>query len=131
MLGGQQQAAEQELVGQLFSAFCSSARKDFAAVFGGHSLSEAVLFLSLKLLWLIGSEHSLSPSLQDETLQNRIIDKISPKVKRGPAFSFLLYSKTSLAPPFSFPLSLASLQKRTKTAVGICVDYLLKTVESS
>ena len=82
-------AAEQELVGQLFSAFCSSARKNFAAVFGGHSLSEAVLFLSLKLLWLIGSEHSLSPSLQDETLQNRIIDKISPKVKRGPAFFFL------------------------------------------
>src|SRR5699024_11333130 len=88
-VGGQQQAAEQELVGQLFSAFCSSARKNFAAVFGGHSLSEAVLFLSLKLLWLIGSEHSLSPSLQDETLQNRIIDKISPKVKRGPAFFFL------------------------------------------
>ena len=88
-VGGQQQAAEQELVGQLFSAFCSSARKNFAAVFGGPSLSEAVLFLSLKLLWLIGSEHSLSTSLQDETLQNRIIDKISPKVKRGPAFFFL------------------------------------------
>ena len=82
------QAAEQELVGQLFSAFCSSAGKNFAAVSGGHSLSEAVLFLSLKLLWLIGSEHSLSPSLQDETLQNRIIDKISPKVKPSAAFFF-------------------------------------------
>ena len=89
MLAVSNRLAEQELVGQLFSAFCSSARKNFAAVFGGHSLSESVLFLSLKLLWLIGSEHSLSPSLQDETLQNRIIDKISPKVKRGPAFFFL------------------------------------------
>lgn len=46
-----------KLVGQLFSAFCSSARENFATVFGSHSLSEAMLFLSLELLWLICSYH--------------------------------------------------------------------------
>jgi len=52
---------KQRLVAQLLSAFCSSACENFAAIFGSHSLSEAVLFLSLQLLWLIGSGHSSRP----------------------------------------------------------------------
>ena len=40
---------------ELCSALCSAASEDLAAVCGGHSLAEAVLFLALKLLGLIGT----------------------------------------------------------------------------
>ena len=46
-----------QLVGEASSAFCSAASEDLAAVGGGHSLAEAVLFLALALLGLIGTKH--------------------------------------------------------------------------
>lgn len=46
-------------VSELLSALCSAAGKYLAAVSGGHSLAEAVLFFTMQLLGLIGSEHSI------------------------------------------------------------------------
>ena len=46
-----------QLVAQAGSALCSAAGEDLAAVGGGHSLAEAVLFLALALLGLIGTKH--------------------------------------------------------------------------
>ena len=46
-----------ELVAQLSSALCSAACENLAAVSSGHSLAEAVLFLALALLGLIGTKH--------------------------------------------------------------------------
>ena len=43
------------------STFCTSSLKDFSAVRGSHSLSEAVLLLSLTLFGLIGSKHLDAP----------------------------------------------------------------------
>ena len=48
---------DRRLVAQLFSALCSAAGQNLAAVRGRHSLAEAVLFLALTLLGLIGTEH--------------------------------------------------------------------------
>ena len=45
------------LVGQTGSALRSATGEDLAAVCGGHSLAEAVLFLALTLLRLIGTKH--------------------------------------------------------------------------
>ena len=47
------------LVGQFFSALSASSLEDVSAVGSSHSLSEAVLFFSLTLFGLIGSEHDL------------------------------------------------------------------------
>ena len=44
-------------IGQSFSAFCASSFQNVSAVGSSHSLSETVLFLSLTLFGLIGSEH--------------------------------------------------------------------------
>ena len=49
------------LVGQFFSALSASSLEDVSAVGSSHSLSEAVLFFSLTLFGLIGSEHDLAP----------------------------------------------------------------------
>ena len=43
----------QKLVCQLFSAFCSSACENFAAVFISHYLYETKLFFYLELLWVV------------------------------------------------------------------------------
>ena len=40
------------------SAFCASSLEDVSAVLGLHSLSEAVLLLTLELFGLISSEHN-------------------------------------------------------------------------
>ena len=45
------------LVGELCASLRAAAGEDLAAVAGGHSLAEAVLFLALTLLRLIGTEH--------------------------------------------------------------------------
>ena len=47
---------------QFLSASCSTAGKHFAAVAGGHSFSEAVLFCSMTLLRLISSLHDAASS---------------------------------------------------------------------
>ena len=47
------------LIGQSFSALCASSLEDVSAIGSCHSLSEAVLFFSLTLFGLIGSEHDL------------------------------------------------------------------------
>ena len=47
-------------VAELGSALRSAAGEDLAAVRGGHSLAEAVLFLALTLLGLIGTQHVLA-----------------------------------------------------------------------
>ena len=47
------------LVGELRAALRAAAGENLAAVAGGHSLAEAVLFLALALLGLIGTEHVL------------------------------------------------------------------------
>ena len=57
-----------KLVGQLFSAFCSSAGQNFAAISSRHSFSETVLFFSLQLLRLVCSPHDLIPSLPRRNL---------------------------------------------------------------
>ena len=44
-------------VAELCSAFCSAAGENLAAVGGLHSLAEAVLFLALELLGLVGTKH--------------------------------------------------------------------------
>ena len=44
-------------ISQSFSAFCASSLQYVSAVCGSHSLSEAVLLLSLTLFGLIGSKH--------------------------------------------------------------------------
>ena len=49
-------------IGELGSTFCASSLEDLAAVGGSHSLTEAVLFLSLTLFRLISSDHSRNPS---------------------------------------------------------------------
>ena len=49
--------SSRQSVAELCSAFCSAAGQDLAAVRGGHSLAEAVLFLALTLLRLIGKKH--------------------------------------------------------------------------
>ena len=46
-----------KLVGQSFSAFCTSSLEYVSSVGGSHSFSETVLFLSLTLLRLISSKH--------------------------------------------------------------------------
>ena len=46
-----------QLVGELSSSLGASSLKNFSTVSGCHSLSEAVLLLSLSLLRLIGSLH--------------------------------------------------------------------------
>ena len=48
-----------KLIGQSFSALCASSLEDVSTVGSSHSLSEAVLFFSLTLFGLIGSEHEL------------------------------------------------------------------------
>lgn len=52
-------SAYKRLIGQLFSALRASSLEDVSAVGSSHSLSEAVLFFSLTLFGLIGSEHDL------------------------------------------------------------------------
>ena len=47
------------LIGQSLSAFRASSLKNVSAVCSLHSLSEAMLLLSLKLLGLVSSEHFL------------------------------------------------------------------------
>ena len=47
------------LICQSFSALCTSSLEDISAVSGSHSLSEAMLFLSLTLFGLVSSKHSL------------------------------------------------------------------------
>ena len=49
------------LVGQSFSALGASSLQDVSAVSGSHSLSEAMLLLSLTLFRLISSEHPFAP----------------------------------------------------------------------
>ena len=46
-----------DLVSQSLSAFCASSLQNISAVGSSHSFSKAVLFLSLALLGLVGSEH--------------------------------------------------------------------------
>ena len=46
-----------KLVGQSLSALGTSSLENFATIRGLHSLSEAMLLLSLTLLRLVGSEH--------------------------------------------------------------------------
>ena len=46
-----------KLIGQSFSAFCTSSLQYVSAVCSSHSLSEAVLFLSLTLFGLVSSKH--------------------------------------------------------------------------
>ena len=46
-----------KLIGQSFSAFCTSSLQYVSTVCSSHSLSEAVLFLSLTLFGLVSSEH--------------------------------------------------------------------------
>ena len=70
-----------QLVGQSFSALGSSSGQNFSAVRRGHSLSEAVLLLSVELLRLICSQHSETPSLQTIALQYSIIAYFSAFVK--------------------------------------------------
>lgn len=48
-------------VGETGSAFCASSLKNFPAVGGSHSFSEAVLFISLPFLGLICSLHDKAP----------------------------------------------------------------------
>ena len=52
---------EKELVGQSFSALCASSLEYISAVSSLHSLSEAVLLLSLALFRLVSSEHRFAP----------------------------------------------------------------------
>ena len=47
----------QKLIGQSFSAFCTSSLEYVSSVGSSHSLSETVLFLSLTLLRLVSSKH--------------------------------------------------------------------------
>jgi hypothetical protein len=60
-IGGFYVSAFRRLIGQSFSALSASSLQYVSAVSGSHSLSEAVLFLSLTLFGLIGSEHLLAP----------------------------------------------------------------------
>ena len=46
-----------KLIGQSLSALCTSSLEDVSSVAGLHSLSEAMLFLSLALFGLIRSKH--------------------------------------------------------------------------
>ena len=48
-------------IGQSLSALSASSLKNVSAVSGSHSLSEAVLLLSLSLLRLVSSEHFSAP----------------------------------------------------------------------
>ena len=50
-----------KLIGESCSAFCTSSLQNFATVGGTHSFSEAVFFLSLKLLGLVCSKHFFAP----------------------------------------------------------------------
>ncbi len=51
-------------IGESCSAFCTSSLQNFATVGGTHSFSEAVFFLSLKLLGLVCSKHCFRTSLK-------------------------------------------------------------------
>jgi len=50
-------AARDKLIGKALSAFCASSLEHLSAVSSCHSLSEAVLLLSLSFLGLVCSEH--------------------------------------------------------------------------
>ena len=52
-----------QLVGQSLSALSAATLENVATVSGLHSLSEAMLLLSLALLRLVGSEHCSLPPL--------------------------------------------------------------------
>ena len=54
-----------KLVGQSLSALCTSSLENVATIRGLHSLSEAMLLLSLTLLRLVSSEHNRFYLLQD------------------------------------------------------------------
>ena len=47
--------------GQASAALCATTSQHFAAILGGHSLTEAVLLGALTLLGLIGTEHCMTP----------------------------------------------------------------------
>ena len=49
------------LVCETSSALCASSLENFSAVSGSHSLSKAMLHLSLTFLRLVCSEHSIAP----------------------------------------------------------------------
>ena len=55
-------------IGESCSAFCTSSLQNFATVGGTHSFSEAVFFLSLKLLGLVCSKHCFRTSLNNDRL---------------------------------------------------------------
>ena len=52
-----------QLVGQSLSALCASSLEYVSAISSLHSLSEAVLLLSLTLFRLVSSEHRFAPPL--------------------------------------------------------------------
>ena len=66
---------DRRLVAQLFSALRSAAGQDLAAVRGRHSLAEAMLFLALALLGLIGTEHRHN-SFLNHTQQHPVRDTV-------------------------------------------------------
>ena len=113
------------LIGQSFSALSASSLEDISAVGSCHSLSEAVLFFSLTLFGLIGSEHDLH-------LLNFVFIPDCEMVRNDPeAFAFQpkirFYTMTSYIKPqntrfvknfFSFFLSFFIFYKKSAILWG-------------
>ena len=58
-------------MGQSASALGTAAGKHLAAVFGRHSLSEAMLLGALEFLGLIGTEHPGTPPVNESSASGR------------------------------------------------------------
>ena len=85
------------------SAFGSAAGEDLAAVRGLHSLAEAVLFLALELLGLVGTKHVFSPFRCNTQHQGRnleVVDKKSTRRRKPPSAYYI--EQKSICQPISF-----------------------------
>ena len=119
------------------TAAISGSMLDYLNMFTGGGLSNATIFAmsitpyinaSIILQLLTVAIPALERMVKDGGEEGR--KKIASwtryvAVALGRLFSSFLYSKTSLAPPFPSPFP-APLQKRTKTAAGICVGLPVK-----
>ena len=93
-------AFAEKSIGQSFSAFSASSLEYVSAVSGSHSLSEAMLFLSLTLFGLVSSKHFLHLLIVVCNPGSRDIRNSSGSVSLYSQIT--LYTMTSYIKPYFF-----------------------------
>ena len=80
------------LVAEFCSALCTAASKYLAAVFGGHSLTEAVLLGALALLRLVCSKHDWHlPELLLNITHREVVDLLSSRFLSAHKRKFIIH----------------------------------------